>query len=277
MNEIIWYEIDKDFWCETKYLSGIIEILNKEINEFSIIITPNLFKLPKSTYRKIVILTGDELGRLPNPPYPGEDVFAIFRIYNRNGRFDNNLIYPIPCGYNWTMHNDPSKKMIKMYPEKPISKRRHDLFFSGQPVPLRFEMMSALQKLNHSSFNILSQMNKSFRTGINIDDYYKILGETKISLAPDGTSVDTFRYVESFGSGCIVISTPKDNLWYYMNAPTIVIPNWSYLNDDLINQILSGDIDELYNRNLEYYQNSLSEKAVANYMMNIIFGKLKQK
>ena len=36
MNEIIWHEIDKDFWCETKYVEGIISNLQDKIDEYSI-------------------------------------------------------------------------------------------------------------------------------------------------------------------------------------------------------------------------------------------------
>lgn len=273
MNEIIWTnEIDKDFWCETRYLSKIIEMLDESIDNFSIIVTSNLNQTPNSKYRKIIILTGDELGRLGMKPYQNQNVFCVFRIYNRYNRFDDDYIFPIPCGYNWTMHNDKTKKMSRMYPEKKLSEREYDIFFSGQPVPLRLEMMYHLN--NIKSFKVLSQMNQSFRTGINVDDYYRLLGNTKISLAPDGTSVDTFRYVESFGSGCIVISTPKDNLWYYTGAPTVIINSWSELNDDLISRVLNMDIDAIYESNLKYYLEKLSEKSVADYMIEIINKKL---
>jgi len=111
MIEKIFYEIEEDFWCETKYLNTVIEHLKyKLIGDYSIVITPNLKNLPQTKYNKIILLTGDELGRLGMNPYINQDVIAIFRIFNVNGRFDNKYIFPIPPGYNWTMHSDKTKK-----------------------------------------------------------------------------------------------------------------------------------------------------------------------
>jgi len=273
MNEKIFYEIDENFWCETRYLNNVYDIIKDQlIGDYSIVITPNLRTLPKTNYKKIVILTGDELGRLESNPYPNDDVAAIFRIYNVTGRFDEKFIFPIPCGYNWTMHSDPSKKMVKMYPDKKISERKYDIFYSGQMcIYDRSVLMYNLNQLiSTNKFNILSQVTPTFRSGVPIDEYYKLLGDTKISLAPDGTSVDTFRYTESFGSGCIVISTNKNDIWYYRNSPVFLINSWNELNENLINHILSLDIDDIYIKNLQYYKDYLSEDAVANYIIRSI-------
>ncbi|MCK9417388.1 hypothetical protein M0Q97_12180, partial [Candidatus Dojkabacteria bacterium] len=73
--------------------------------------------------------------------------------------------------------------------------------------------------------------------------------------------------VEAFGSGCIVITTNKDDIWYYRNSPAFFINSWSELNENLIENILSMNLDKVYEKNLYYYKDSLSEKAVANYIM----------
>lgn len=271
MIEKIYYEIDEDFWCETRYLNKIVDILIDNLtDDYSIVITPNLHVLPDTKYPKIVILTGDELGNFGLNPYPNQNVIAVFRIFNRIGRYDNRYIFPIPIGYNWTMHSDRTKKMVRMYPEKKISERKYDIFYSGQPCNYdRAILVDRLNKISNK-FTILNQTNSSFRTGIDIDDYYKILGDTKIALAPDGTSVDTFRYVEAFGSGCVVISTHKDDIWYYKDSPVFLINSWNELNDNLISNILSLNVDEIYLNNLKYYKEKLSEKAVVDYMLEKI-------
>lgn len=268
MIEKIFYEIEEDFWCETRYINNIIDILKDKIDEYSIIVTPNIRILPKSKYKKIVILTGDELGNLGLNPYLNQNVAAVFRIFNFPNRYDNKIVYPIPPGYNWTMHSDRTKKMIRMYPEKKLFEREYDIFYAGQPLPWRRSLISKLDDLN-TKFNILSQVNSSFRTGIAIDDYYKILGNTKIAVTPDGTAPDSFRYVEAMGSGCIVVMTPKDNnLWYYKNAPVFYIDDWNNLNEKFIENILSMNLDELYENNLLYYKEYLSEEAVADYIIS---------
>jgi hypothetical protein len=271
MNEVIFYEIEKEKWCEVRYLDAVISYLNKKITNYSIIVTPNQHTLPNTKFAKIiVILTGDELGFFSSQNYNNPNIVKIFRFFNRIGRYDEKFIYPIPPGYNWTMHNDYSKQMIKMYPEKKLSERKYDISFLGQPLPCRIELFNILNQLS-SKYNVLSSVSPSFRTGVHIDDYYKIMGDTKIALAPDGTSVDTFRYVEAFGSGCVVITTKKDDIWYYRNSPTVFINSWSELNDKLIENILSMDLEELYDKNLKYYKEILSEEAVANYIyINLI-------
>ena len=267
MIEKIYYEIDEDFWCETRYINNIVDILIQKMSgDYSIVITPNLYSLPQTKFKKIVILTGDELGRLGMNPYSNQNVVAVFRIFNISGRYDEKYIFPIPPGYNWTMHSDRTKKMIRMYPEKKISERKYDIFYAGQPLPWRTQLVSNLNRLS-DQFNVICNVNQSFRTGIHIDDYYKTLGESKISLSPDGTSIDCFRYVESIGSGCIVITTKKDDLWYYRNSPVIFINSWDELNSNLISNILSKDIDDIYFRNLKYYDDYLSENAVSNYII----------
>jgi len=272
MIEKIYYEIDEDFWCETRYLNKIVDILiDKLIDDCSIVITPNLQILPDTKYpKKIVILTGDELGNFGINPYPNENVSVVFRIFNRIGRYDDKRIFPIPIGYNWTMHSDRTKKMIRMYPEKKISERKYDIFYSGQPC--NYDRAILVDRLNKFSnnFTILNQTNSSFITGIDIDNYYKILGDTKIALAPDGTSVDTFRFVEAFGSGCIVISTRKDDIWYYRDSPVFLIDSWNELTEELILYILSLNVDSIYEKNLKYYREKLSEEAVANYIIEKI-------
>ena len=46
------------------------------------------------------------------------DTNELIKKINNISNIKHQTIYPIPLGYNWTMHNDYSKQMIKMYPEK---------------------------------------------------------------------------------------------------------------------------------------------------------------
>ena len=269
-NEIIYVDIDLDFWCEVKYLTNVLNFLNEMVNNYSIVVTHNLHDLPTTKYKKIVILTGDETYRLGLSPYKNHDVLCVFRIFNKTNSFDDNFIYPIPTGYNWTMHNDSTKKMKKFYNEKNLSEREYDIFFSGQRLYNRESLFNNLIKIN-DKFKIYSNINEGFRKGIEIDEYYKLLGNCRISLSPDGTSIDTFRYVESFASGCVVITTKKDDIWYYEDSPAIFIDSWDELNETLIENILkNNDLDKIREQNIEYFEKKLSEYSVANYMLNKI-------
>jgi len=268
-NEIIFFDYDQDFSCETIYVKNILSHLINRVDNVSFVVTSNLRNTPETKYPKVVIILGDELGNLGMTPYQNQNLKCVFRVYNHLNRIDDKRIFPIPIGYNWTMHSDRSKKMVRMYPEKKLSERKIDVFFSGN-ITSNFYRAGIFTKLKtwktSTNLNIEYNITNSFRTGLLIDDYYKLLGESKIILSPDGTSVDCFRYHEAFGSGCIVITTKKEPLWYYNNSPAIFINNWNELNESLIVDILNSNIDERYDKNLEYYNNILSENKVADYM-----------
>jgi len=267
MNEVIFFEVDRDNLCETNYFDDIVGFLNKKLSNYSIIITANWTNLPATKYKKIVILGGEEGGYAGLKPYSQySDVIAVFRFYNIKGRYDNKYIFPIPPGYNCRSNDEI---MIKMYPEKKISERKYDIFYSGQILNCRKELVVMLERLK-DSFTIFSQVNPSFRRGLDINDYYRALGDTKICVCPDGASADTFRYVEACGSGCIIITTPKEDLWYYHNAPVFFIDDWSLLTKDYISNILNKDTEAIHYATLDYYQQCLSAEAVVNYIKNNI-------
>jgi hypothetical protein len=113
-----------------------------------------------------------------------------------------------------------------------------------------------------------------FREGINIIEYANLLSNSKITLVPKGVSPETFRFSESFASGCVVITTEKINVWYYENCPAIFLNSWSELNQNLIDEILNYDyIDSLRIKSVDYYEKYLSAKANADYILNKIKSK----
>jgi hypothetical protein len=267
MNEIIFYELDRENICETMYFDGIARVLNEYLIGYSIIFTADWITLPETKYKKVVILGGEEAGLAGLTPYSDyPDVVAVFRFYSIKGRYDNEYVFPIPCGYN-CRSND--KQMVKMYTDIKVSKRKYDIFYSGQILNCRKELISRLTHLS-KDFNVYLQTTPSFRTGLDIDDYYKMLGDTKICVCPDGISVDTFRFMEACGSGCIVITTNKSSLWYYQEAPVFFVDSWIELTADYIKSILSSDVDEIQEQTLVYYKNKLSEEAVAKYIINTV-------
>jgi len=270
MNEIIYYMVDRDNLCETNYFNGITDVLNNYLTEYSIVVTANYNTLPVTKYKKIVILGGDEggvAGLNLYSQYP--DVVVVFRFYNTIERYDNKYIFPIPIGYNCRSNGEI---MVKMYPEKKISDRKYDVFYSGQVLEWRKPLVDALEQLS-KTFNIYSQPTSGFRQGLCIDDYYKTMGDTKICVCPDGTAVDTFRFVEACGSGCVVITTLKPDLWYYHNAPVYYINSWGELTRQFLENILTSDLDTLQTNINKYYTECLSEEAVANYIIETIRSK----
>jgi hypothetical protein len=266
MNEVIFL-LEENNACEFNYTYGIINILNKYISDYSIIVTADFMSLPPTKYKKIVILAGELSYNTGTDIYTSySDVVAVFRFYCASWHYDNKRIFPIHCGYNRTSNGT---FMVKMYPEKKISERKYDLFYSGQKLDHRKVLVGRLDELKNS-FNVFSQVNPMFRLGLDIDDYYKFLGDSKICVVPDGTSVDTYRFTEACGSGCAVITTPKPDLWYYHNAPVFYVNNWDELTKEFINEVLSWDLDNIQISTLKYYNDCLSEEAVAKYILTTL-------
>jgi hypothetical protein len=265
-NEIIDL-LEKDNACQTNYINNIVSILDQNISGYSIVITSDYLSLPATKYKKIVILAGEDAEMAGIQPYSSyTDVVAVFRFYGFESGYDNRYSFPIPSGYNCRSNG---KMMVKMYPEKKISERKYDLFFSGQKLDCRKELESRLSGLS-KSFNVNRIITSFFRQGLDIDDYYNTMGDSKICVVPDGTSVDTFRFSEACGSGCIIITTPKTDLWYYHNAPVFYVKEWSELTEEFIRDILSKDLDAMQNDVLRYYNECLSEEAVANYILKCL-------
>lgn len=252
------------YYCEISYINDVINRLSLELNdEYSLyLLHPdlnasnfNLIDVIKSDNNyKIAIHVGNEK-RFDSTYYELFDI--VFRFYLTEN-CDYNKIFPINIGYN-----SSGKSEVKPKLGLELSKREYDVFFIGNGQ-LRGNFRNSISKLKNVS-NIM--FTKGFRQGLEIDEYYEKLSNSKICLAPSGLSPETFRYTEGFASGCIVITEAKVNSWYYEDSPAIFVDNWSMVNDEFINKILASDVDNFYKKNIAYYNSKLSPNANAEYIL----------
>jgi hypothetical protein len=214
-------------------------------------------KIKNDTNYKIAIHTTNEVRYSPKY-YEFFDI--IFRNYLQE-KCDYNKIFPINIGFN-------SSGQYNIYPNKgnKLSERTNDVFFMGNKL-VRREFYNSINKLS-DKYDI--SFTNGFRTGLSLQDYLDRLSNSKICLVPNGMSPETFRYSESFASGCIVITKDKINAWFYENSPAIFVNSWSEVTEEFINNILSSNIDEKYEQNLDYYEKYLSPKTNAEYIIKII-------
>ena len=258
-------------YSEVSYIDYIIDELSKNFDDTHslYIIHPDLNviggpefseKLKTDTNFKIGIHVGNERDYQPMF-YEMFDI--VFRFYLTKN-CDYSKIYPINIGYNST-----GKKGLKPKSVKKLSERKYNVFFMGNKN-IRPDFTDSITKIKQS-FSI--HFTSGFREGVPIEQYFELLSDAKICLVPSGYSPETFRYSESFGSGCIVITDSKDDVWYYNDTPAIVVPNWSVVTEEFLQNILNSNIDELQQKNLEYYEKCLSPEANANYIINIIKSK----
>jgi hypothetical protein len=218
-------------------------------------------KIKNDTNYKIAIHTTNEVRYSPKY-YEFFDI--IFRFYLQEN-CDYKKIFPINIGFN-------SSGEFNIVPNKgnKLSERINDVFFMGNPH-VRGEFYNSMNKLS-TKYDIT--FTNGFRTGLPIRDYYNKLSNSKICLCPNGVSLETFRYNEAFGSGCIVITKNKVNSWFYENSPAIFVNSWSEVTEEFINNILSSNVDEKYEQNLDYYEKYLSPNANAEYIIKTIKEKI---
>ena len=248
-------------YSEVSYLNELLKILNNHLDDnFELYLIYRDFNvdIPNNNKIKIGIHISNET-TYDDKYYNKLDI--IFRFY-LSDYCDYDKVFPINIGYNSSGYES-----IEFNPNTKMQDRPINFFFCGQ-LSNRQELYENSKKLPGN--NILEFTN-GFREGIDVIKYHNLLSNSKISLVPKGVSPETFRFSESFASGCIVITTEKLNVWYYENCPAIFIDDWSELNQKLIDNIQNPDSIRV--KSIEYYEKYLSARANANYILDRIKSK----
>jgi len=104
-------------------------------------------------------------------------------------------------------------------------------------------------------------------TGAEMKIYSEKMMDSKICLAPRGTSFETYRFFESMRYGCVVITEALPPYWFYAGSPAIQIEDWSKLGGILESLIKDKDtLKEIHQQSLEWWQSKCSESALGTYM-----------
>jgi hypothetical protein len=251
-----------DHYCEMSYIGEIIKLLKSELDDsydLHVLYEGNNENIVTNGNIKIGIHIGNEI---PYNELNYDKLDIIFRFYHHN-KCDLKKVYPINIGYNSSGNAD-----INFNNTKKLNHRGIDVFFIGQKNN-RYDFYHKINKINQvENYKII--FTNGFRQGMGIDEYVRELSDVKICLVPNGLSNETFRYTEAFASGCIVITNININTWYYKDSPAFFINDWSEVTKDFINKILNMDLNGLYEKNINYYNNYLSPQANFNYILNKI-------
>ena len=172
-------------------------------------------------------------------------------------------------------------------PSKPFEKRRYLLGFLGSienrayprfsvktlvstPKRLaRSRMAESLQNLAAAApdsvyFGATASFSESTAIGA-AERYSEIMADTKICLAPRGSSVETYRFFEGMRQGCVVICDRLPPHWFYRGCPAIQIDDWGNLEAEV--KTLTAEpqrLAELHRKTLAWWRTQLSEAAVGN-------------
>jgi len=101
--------------------------------------------------------------------------------------------------------------------------------------------------------------------------YSQRMMDSKICLAPRGSIVDSWRFFEGVRSGCLVITEPLPDEYYYQDAPVIQIDRWTEL-ERVIQPFLDDDdaLEVCRQRTLAYWRDRCGEAAFGAYLARCI-------
>jgi hypothetical protein len=186
-----------------------------------------------------------------------------------------STIFPVPLGY----HAQVDLPMV------PMAQRKWDIFFAGsgakpqwsnpQSWPLlspraysRNRLGRAVARLQATNRTLACNFVSGSSSRLSPMEYSSQLADSKICLVPRGNFHETFRFLEAARAGCILISEPLPDLWYYQDHPAVIIQDWNRLNEVLDNILSSPDRTmELHNHSIVWWQKKACEKAVADYIV----------
>lgn len=194
------------------------------------------------------------------------DVKALKRHADR-GR---TPIYEIPLGYHTLVDLE----------DVPFEQRATDVFFAGSlAAPLRLDlrpsiasrkqMLAAIEEAKRQLPQLTFDCSlQPLRGKFTPADYSRNLMKAKVVLCPRGNFDETFRFFEAARSGCVILTEPLPERWYYQNAPAIQLRRWPDLSAKL--RELFDDparLSDLSRQTRQWWNDRASEPAVARYML----------
>ncbi len=211
---------------------------------------------------------------------------VIFKDLKRWGIKRKN-VFPFPLGY-FRQSDLPISPIfertcdvsflgsLKNSPKQPLI--RSFRFLKSPKIVSRRSMISCISNWQSAKqYNIDVQLTSCFphaKETSEISDYSERLMNTKICLSPRGTSLETFRYFEALRYGCVLISEPVPNYWFYKDSPAIYLNDWNKL-PSLLESLLEDPnrLVELHHKALNWWKNQCSPSAVSSQMFKYITGK----
>lgn len=222
----------------------------------------------------ILFYISDETGHIPLEF--AKKCKIVFKVLIKENSIDN--IHYFPLGYA----NGDELPII------PIQNRKYNVFFMGQLGRNRMSLFKTFSHTNWIPTDILlllkqllpkdfsSTFPKSiikfttgFGSGLNRDEYNKVLYNSKIVICPYGAvTPETFRHYEAMRAGCVIITLKMPEVFPFQNAPIIQLNNW----DELVPTIKSlledqSKLENFHAATLDWWRTKCSEDAVARYVI----------
>jgi hypothetical protein len=206
---------------------------------------------------------------------PGAAALARVRIAARAGRGPGPApVLPIPLG----TYNQLALPVLAM------ADRPTDVFFAGSlehtrgtlqrlaspKVRARREMLVAVQRLGQArpGLRIDVRLTPGFDASVaaSPEAYSRALMDARVCLAPRGTSPETFRVLEGLRCGCVVVTGPLPDHWFYRGAPLVRLDRWADLPRALPALDDQAELDRRHAASLAWWHERCSEAAVGRWL-----------
>lgn len=289
----IYSSIDKMYfdqkYLEAKYLKGIFYNLYNNLGKkvfsdinFNLIFDNQKLKITGNLNKLNIYVIIDEHQRLRFDLYDGKNI--IFQAYYSEQKFKSayNKLFPFPLGYNGKLDLDNSvsfaDRNINVFFSGNLHKGRSNMYnyyglFKYMPFSLQHRLQSCLGVTYDRKYpDSYIRFTNGFLKGLDYEGYANYIRNSKIILTPSGScSEECFRHYEALKCGCVVISDKLPENPFLTNSPIIQVDNWKQA-DQIIKELLNTP-DELYalhQASLRWWEDMVSEQAVARYMKEII-------
>lgn len=153
---------------------------------------------------------------------------------------------------------------VEQYAVHPLSPRA----LLGTPKTIARSRMAeaARQLVSATPGDVFFATTGSYSESIVSDgaSYSNIMADTKICLAPRGSSAETYRFFEALRHGCIVICDRLPPHWFYDGCPAVQIDDWRDLEASVRPLIADPEhLFALHRESLAWWESKCSERAVA--------------
>jgi|GEM_PF-6267628 len=143
----------------------------------------------------------------------------------------------------------------------------------GRPkTVLRTQAFRALELIKKEQPGLVISMgcddNQVWGKALSPRDYATLLFRTKVCPCPGGNFMETFRHYEAARAGCVIVSDPPPNEWYFKRHPFLIVNNWDELPEMVTSLFATPDDIKLHaEASRKWWENAVSPKAVASYIL----------
>ena len=233
----------------------------------------------------ILMLTGNEDHESLDYLYENEKIVAIIKNYPHmiNQGSEDSRVYTFDFKRQRLVCEKEDSRTLNIplghtngYQIYAFEKRKIKGGFLGQATLLRRQLIDKIHDIYPDFKFGLYEGFGPFVQGrnggsLNIKDYAYNLSNMLVSLCLNGQSPETFRLFESAMAGCIMLSTPLPDTWYYEDSPIITLHHWDdteTLKSKFEHALCNSEIFVESSRN--WYNEKVSPQSVGKKIMEHI-------